>query len=78
MVAGDLRLLLVFVAVALSALAAVFLALRALGHDARRALTPAEWRMALKLVASALMLYCVLLRAIYVGLPVEKFIYGRF
>jgi hypothetical protein len=78
MIAGDLRLALVFVLAVVVALAALYLALRALGHDVRRALTPAEWRAALKLVATALMLYTLLLRAIYGGLPVERFIYGRF
>ncbi len=78
MVAGDFRLLLVFAAVAFGALGVLYVVLRALGHDMRRALTAAEWRMAGKLLAAALMLYAVLLRAIYAGLPVEKFIYGRF
>jgi hypothetical protein len=78
MVAGDFRLLVVFVLVTLGALALVYLGLRALGHDLRRALTPAEWRMAFKLVATALMFYAFLLRSLYAGLPVEKFIYGRF
>jgi hypothetical protein len=78
MVAGDFRLLLLFAAIACGALAALYVVLRALGYDARRALTPAEWRMAGKLLATAVMLYAILLRAIYAGLPVERFIYGRF
>ncbi len=78
MVAGDFRRLVVFVLAALGVLGLVYLGLRALGHDARRALTPAEWRMTLKLALSALMFYALLLRTIYAGLPVEKFIYGRF
>jgi hypothetical protein len=78
MVAGDFRLLAVFVLVVLGVLGLVYLGLRALGHDARRALTPAEWRMVLKIAATALMFYALLLRTIYAGLPVEKFIYGRF
>jgi len=77
-VAGDFRLLFIFIAVVLGALAALYVALRALGHDPRNALRPAEWRMALKLLATAVMLYAVLLRAIYAGLPIEQFIYGRF
>jgi hypothetical protein len=78
MVAGDFRLLLVFVAIVVGALGVLYVVLRAFGYDARRALTTAEWRMALKLLATAIMLYAVVLRAIYVGLPAEKFIYGRF
>jgi hypothetical protein len=78
MVAGDFRLLIVFCLAALGVLGLLYLGLRALGHDARRALTPAEWRMVLKIVVTALMLYSLVLRTIYAGLPIEKFIYGRF
>jgi hypothetical protein len=78
MVAGDFRLLVVFCLAALGVLGLVYLGLRALGHDARRALTPAEWRMVLKIVVTALMFYSLVLRSIYAGLPIEKFIYGRF
>jgi hypothetical protein len=78
MVAGDFRVLFLFVLGALCAVAIVYAGLRALGHDLYRALTPAEWRMALKIVATALMLYVVLLRTLYAGLPAERFIYGRF
>jgi hypothetical protein len=78
MVAGDFRLLCLLLLAALGVLGVAYGVLRAFGYDARRALTAAEWGMALKIAATALMLYTLLLNSIYAGLPVEKFIYGRF
>jgi hypothetical protein len=78
MVGSDFRLLLFFFLVMVGALAVAYVGLRALGHDVRRALTPAEWRMVAKLAAAALMFYALVLKVIYAALPAEKFIYGRF
>ena len=78
MVAGDLRLLSFALLVVVLALGVIALVLRLFRVDVRAVLTPKEWWILAKLAATAFMFFALLIRAIYVGLPPEKFIYGRF
>ena len=76
--AADLRILLLGLVVLLVAAGATWLGARAMKIDLREVLTAREWKVLLKLSATALMFFALYVRFIYAGLPAEKFIYGRF
>lgn len=75
---SDARLALLTLLGGGALLLVLFFALRALGYDLRQALSAAERRVLLKVLALFGLVFLLLLRLIYLDLPAELFIYGRF
>ena len=78
MVPGDVRLFVYALLGLVGLLLVIFLVAKALRYDLRLLLTPKERWILAKLLLAGAMLFAVVQQAIYLGLPADNLIYGRF